>query len=154
MKLVSRFGAFIMIGSAFVALLIGRVGANQAEKKDQVRAVDGTWTPISAELSGQTMPEAFLKSIVLKLEEGKYEVTVGGKLDKGECKYDPVAMPKRLTIQGTEGPNKGKTFLCIYELSSDTLRVCYDLSGKEFPAEFATSKVTPLYLVTYKLKSD
>jgi len=32
----------------------------------------------------------------------------------------------------------------------DTLRVCYDLSGKSRPTEFKTKEVTQLFLVTYK----
>ena len=35
-----------------------------------------------------------------------------------------------MDITGTNGPNKGKTFLVIYELKGDELRVCYDLSGE------------------------
>ena len=34
-----------------------------------------------------------------------------------------------MTITGTEGPNRGKTFPAIYELKDDTLRICDDLSG-------------------------
>jgi hypothetical protein len=32
----------------------------------------------------------------------------------------------------------------------DTLRVCYDLSGKSRPTEFKTKEGTRLFLVTYK----
>ena len=53
---------------------------------------------------------------------------------------------------GVKGPNKGKTFPAIYELAGDTLRVCYDLSGKKRPTEFKTKADTKLYLVTYKRK--
>ena len=58
-----------------------------------------------------------------------------------------------MTLKGTEGPNKGKTYFCIFELDGDTLRVCYDLTGKNRPAEFKTAKDTLLYLVTYKRKA-
>ena len=37
-------------------------------------------------------------------------------------------------------------------LQDDTLRVCYDLSGKKLPTEFKTKADTKLYLVTYKRK--
>jgi hypothetical protein len=50
---------------------------------------------------------------------------------------------------GTDGPNKGKTFLAIYELDKDSLKVCYDLSGKARPTEFKTKPDTTLFLVTY-----
>jgi hypothetical protein len=46
--------------------------------------------------------------------------------------------------------NKGKIILAIYELKGDTLRVCYDLSGKARPSEFKAKPDTPLFLVNYK----
>jgi hypothetical protein len=108
----------------------------QTLQRDDTQALQGTWLPIKAELAGQAMPD------------------VAGKIDKGTCKQDPAAKPKRLTIQGTEGPNAGKTFLCIYELDGDTFRVCYDLSGMKHPDDFVTTKGTLLYLVTYARKKD
>jgi uncharacterized protein (TIGR03067 family) len=127
--------------------------ADDTDKSEQ-KALAGTWQPEKAELAGSVWAETLLKTIVLKLEGENYQVSVAGKLDKGQCSYDASAAPKRLTIRGTEGPNAGKTFLCIYEHDGDALRVCYDLSGKQFPTEFATAKDTLLYLVTYKRKAN
>jgi hypothetical protein len=123
-----------------------------AQEANDEKAIQGTWTPVKAELSGEAFPDAVLKTIVLKLEGDKYEVTVAGQLDKGTCKLDPAAKPKGLMIMGTDGPNKGKTFPCIYELSGDTLRVCYDLAGKKAPTEFKTAAGTQHYLVEYARK--
>ena len=36
------------------------------------------------------------------------------------------------------------------DLSGDTLRVCYDLTGKARPTEFKTKKGELLFLATYK----
>jgi uncharacterized protein (TIGR03067 family) len=56
-----------------------------------------------------------------------------------------------MTIKSTEGPNKGQTFLAIYEMKdAGSLRVCYDLSGTDFPKEFKAPKGTRLYLVGYR----
>ena len=59
-----------------------------------------------------------------------------------------------MDIKGTEGPNKGKTFLAIYELKDDKLTICYDLSGEARPTEFKTKPDTKLFLVTYERKKD
>jgi uncharacterized protein (TIGR03067 family) len=146
-------GAVAIAGYLFLAVGAG-IAAGDADAADDAKAIQGTWTPIKAELTGQPMPEAVLKTILLKLDGENYEVSVAGKTDKGTCVQDTTTKPKRLTIKGTEGPNAGKTFLCIYELNGDTLRVCYDLSGMKTPEEFATAKGTPLYLVTYTRKKD
>src|SRR5437660_9785882 len=45
---------------------------------DDAKAVQGKWKPASAELAGQPMTEAVLKTISLKLDNGKYEIFVGG----------------------------------------------------------------------------
>ncbi len=69
---------------------------------------------------------------------------------KGQSSSNPGKLPKTMDIKGTKGPNKGKTFLTIYELKGDELKVCYDLSGKARPTEFATKPDTQLFLVTYR----
>jgi uncharacterized protein (TIGR03067 family) len=112
--------------------------------------IDGTWLPEKAELAGKPLPDEVRKSIKLVVKDGKYTVTVGKGIDKGTVKLDPKAKPKALDITGTEGPNKGKTILAIYERDGDTLRVCYDLGGKSRPTEFKSREGTKLYLVTYK----
>jgi uncharacterized protein (TIGR03067 family) len=113
-------------------------------------AIQGTWLASTAEFGGQKFPDEVRKSIKLVIKDGKYTVTVGREPDKGTSKMDPSANPKAMDITGTEGPNKGKTMLAIYELKGDTLRVCYDVSGKKRPTEFKTAADTQLFLVTYK----
>ena len=121
---------------------------------DDAKGVQGNWKPIKAELGGQPMADDVVKSISLKLENGKYEVFVGDKPDKGTYTMDAATKPKSMTITGTEGPNRGKTFPAIYELNGDTLRICYDLSGAKRPTEFKTVAGTKLYLVTYNRKKE
>ena len=114
------------------------------------KLLQGTWLPTAAELGENPLDEATLKSIKLVVDGDKYTVTVGKAIDKGTTKIDPAAKPKTMDIIGTDGPNKGKTFLAIYELNGDTLRICYDLSGKVRPTDFKTKKGELLFLATYK----
>jgi len=111
---------------------------------------DGVWLPSAAELGGQPFPDEVRKSMKLVIKDGKYTVTVGQAVDQGTVKLNPSAKPKQMEITGTDGPNKGKTFLAIYERDGDTLRVCYDLSGKSYPTEFKSNAENKLFLVTYK----
>jgi uncharacterized protein (TIGR03067 family) len=112
--------------------------------------LQGTWLPSSAELGGQPFPEEVRKTIKLVVKDDRYTVTVGKEVDQGTVKLSPSAKPKAMDITGTEGPNKGKTILAIYERNGNTLRVCYDLSGKKRPTEFKTEAGTQLFLVEYK----
>ncbi|MDA1232145.1 MAG: TIGR03067 domain-containing protein, partial [Planctomycetota bacterium] len=112
---------------------------------------DGTWHPVSAVLGGQEFPKAVLDSIVLKVTGDKYSVTVNGTPDKGSCVIDAATTPHRMTITGAVGPNQGKTLLAIFEVNDDEiLRVCYDLTGNEFPKEFKAPDGTAHYLVEYR----
>ncbi len=114
---------------------------------------DGIWKPKGAVLGGVVLPPPALEAITLKIEKGKYEVTVKGEdhSDTGTFTLDETVTPKRMTIKSESGPNKGKTILAIYEIKgADAMRVCYDLSGKEFPKEFKAPKDTERYLVGYR----
>ena len=130
------------------------LSAFAADLPDDAKAVQGNWTPARAELAGQPMADAVLKSISLKLDNGKYEVLVGDKPDRGTYTIDSTSKPRSMTITGTEGPNQGKTYPAIYELQGDTLRICYDLSGAKRPTEFKSVAGTKLYLVTYHRKQE
>jgi uncharacterized protein (TIGR03067 family) len=133
---------------AFAVIVSLSSTAWSADTKDD--SLDGTWLPSAAELAGQKFPDEVRKMIKLVIKGDKYTVTFGQEVDKGTVKLDPKTKPKALDITGTEGPNKGKTFLSIYERDGDTLRVCYDLSGKSRPTEFKTKAETQLFLVTYQ----
>lgn len=113
-------------------------------------SIQGTWLPSAAELGGKMFPDEVRKTIKLVVKDDKYTVTVGKAVDQGNLKLNPAAKPKEMDIIGTDGPNKGKTILAIYERNGDTLRICYDLGGKDRPAEFKSKQGTQLFLVTYQ----
>lgn len=132
----------------FVAVLLLSPVVWGGDAKDE--KLEGTWLPTTAELGGKTFPDEVRKSIKLVIKDDKYTVTVGKEVDLGTVKLKPSATPKAMDITGTKGPNKGKTFLAIYERKGDTLRICYDLSGKNRPTEFKTEAGTQLFLAEYK----
>jgi uncharacterized protein (TIGR03067 family) len=133
-----------------IATILLTAAAWSQDAADERKLLQGAWLPTAAELSENPFDEATLKTMKLVLEGDKYAVIVGLSIDKGTTKIDPAAKPKTMDIIGTDGPNKGKTFLAIYELNGDTLRVCYDLTGKVRPTEFKTKKGELLFLATYK----
>jgi uncharacterized protein (TIGR03067 family) len=133
-----------LIAVAAVNLLAAELGEN--------KSLQGDWTPVKAELGGQAMPDAVLKTISLKLGDGTYDVSVAGEPDKGTYEVDSSTTPKSMVIRGTAGPNKGRTIPAIYEIEGNLLRICYDLSGAQRPKEFKSMVGTRLYMVTYQRK--
>jgi len=134
--------------------LVASLNAFAAGLPGDAKAVQGTWQPVKAELAGHPMTDDVLKSISLKMDNGKYEVFVGANPDRGTYTLDAATKPKSITVTGTAGPNNGKTFPAIYELKGDTLRICYDLSGAKRPTEFKSVAGTKLYLVIYSRKKE
>jgi uncharacterized protein (TIGR03067 family) len=106
--------------------------------------------PAVAEFSGKKFPDEVRKSIRLEIKGDQYTVIAGNKPDRGTRKLNRSASPKALHITGTNGPNKGRTVLAIYERNGNALRVCYDLSGTSRLAEFKTAEETQLFLVEYQ----
>lgn len=123
------------VAIAILVVLI-HVGLTHAQDKKELEKLAGKWQPVSSGTGTQKFPEEQLKKTLLVIEKDKYTVTIGPMKDQGELKLDPKAKPKTMDIFGTEGPNKGKTFLCIYEIDGDMLKVCYALDGTKRPTEF------------------
>jgi uncharacterized protein (TIGR03067 family) len=128
-----------------VCYLVFTPWQNQKAEEDW-KMVEGAWIPVVAELGGKTLPEEFLKDTKLVLTDGNYTYIN----DHGTYKLIPSEKLKAMDITGKEGPNQGKTLLAIYELTGDTLRICYDLEGKTRPSEFVTKAGTQQLLVSYK----
>lgn len=116
------------------------------------REIQGVWVPVKAEFGGQPMKDDFLTNTVMKLDDGKYEVIVAGKPDKGAYSLNAGSKPRTIDITGTEGPNVGRTIPGIYELQGHTLRICYGLGGNPRPTEFKSPSGTKYFLVTYERK--
>jgi len=135
----------VVLALTLIFSLAAWIGAAQERETMQ-----GTWLPSTAELGGKMFPEEIRKITKLVIKGDTYTVTVGEAVDQGIVKLNQSVQPKEMDIIGTEGPNKGKTILAIYEQDGDTLRICYDLSSKTRPTEFKTQPGTQLFLVTYK----
>jgi uncharacterized protein (TIGR03067 family) len=133
-----------LIAVAFVA------GAFAQDAATDKKALQGKWQLTSGEVGGQKFPDTQIKMISLTITGDKYVVKVGEAVDQGTLNFDSSKKPKAMDIVGAEGPNKGKKMLAIYELDGDTLRICYDLTGKARPSEFKSTKEMPYFLATYQ----
>src|SRR5215218_7871657 len=113
----------IVLALSLVAFVPALVRAD--EKADEWKAMSGKWTVEKAILGGAEATAA-LSTAVLTLADGKYVLTLGQE-DKGTVTIDLAKKPKQMDIEGTEGPNKGKKYLAIYDLAGDSLKICYAL---------------------------
>ena len=124
-----------------VGLLVAADGHQDDAPKKELKTFQGTWVLVSAVKDGKK--ESGGKGTKLAITGNKYALTqessaVIGHL--GTFTLDPAKKPKATDVTVTDGPDKGKTFLGIYELSSDDYKVCFAQPGKERPTEFSSKK--------------
>ena len=138
--------------TAFLAIIVAvcTLLFSQTSRADDLKDMTGTWKVESAEAGGKKIESEDLKEIVVKITGDRYEVNVKDKLDAGTLKLDETQKPKTMDATDTEGLDAGKVVKAIYELSGDTLRVCYAMEGGDRPTEFATKEGSPLLMLTYK----
>jgi uncharacterized protein (TIGR03067 family) len=70
------------------------------------------------------------------VDGNNWTVVSQGKSSKGTFRLDAVPTPGTLDVTFTEGSEKGKTYLGIYELQGDNLKLCRVPAGKERPTAF------------------
>jgi uncharacterized protein (TIGR03067 family) len=121
-----------------------------AARADDLKAMEGTWKVEAAEAGGKKLESDELKELVVKIAGDHYEVKTKDGTDAGTLKLDEKAKPKTMDATKTEGFDAGKVVKAVYELTGETLRVCYALDGGERPTELATKEGAPVLLLTYK----
>ena len=149
----------IALGSLLCTLLLtasGGTGTRADEKADvekELKKFQGTWTFESVEAGGQVAPAAQFMGVTVTFEGDKYVVKKGDEvLQAATQKLDPSKSPKTLDAKVTEGPNKGAVILGIYEISGDTLKVCFDPEGKKRPTEFKAASGSQTLVVHRRAK--
>ena len=129
---------------------------DEAVKKDR-KAYQGTWQATRVVADGNELkPEDVQRITVVNEPDGKWQLLADGKeVDRGTHTIDPAKKPRTIDMVVTEGGNKGKTYLGIYELSGDTRKVCYGDSGKDRPTEFESTAGSGRILAEFKrVKKD
>jgi len=134
-----------------LSLLIVAGGPTDAKK--ELAAMDGKWKPVAMQTGDTKFTKEQMKDMELVIEDGKWLFSIGEKKDKGTMKIDTKPEVKTMDLVGTDGPNKGKTILCIYELDGDKLKICYALDGTKRPTEFKAGAVRQM-LATYEKVKD
>jgi uncharacterized protein (TIGR03067 family) len=147
---------------ALVALLCTLVltsdgtGARADDKADvekELKKFQGAWTFESVEAGGKEVPIAEFKGITVTFEGDKYTVKKGDEvIQVATQKLDPSKSPKTLDVTVVEGPHKGAVMLGIYEISGDTLKVCFDPEGKKRPTEFKSASGSQTLVVHKRVK--
>ena len=148
--------ALVTLLCTLVLTAFGGTGARANDKADvekEIKKFQGTWTFESVQAGGKEVPAAEFKGITVTFEGDKYTVKKGDEVIQAATqKLDPSKSPKALDVTVAEGPNKGAVMLGIYEISGDTLKVCFDPEGKKRPTQFKSASGSQTLVVHKRVK--
>ena len=110
--------------------------------ENDYQRLSGTWILTSGIVDGQAVPEEIRKKTKLITDRDKFSLSTGaqtGTSEEGTFTIDPTKIPKTVdSVQGS-GPDKGKTFLGIYEIiDANHKRACWAPAGKPRPTGFVS----------------
>lgn len=138
----------VMIGTP-VVLAAEPEAALQAE----LQRLQGTWVYESYTIDGKAEDAEKLKTRTFLVGADAFLVRQDGKIaTAGNLKLDLEKTPKSFDGE-VRRDRKGEPFLGIYELDKDTLKLCYDLTGKERPKEFKSAEKSGLIHAVLKRKT-
>ena len=156
-----RLGITLILTGVLVAGPVGSEGAPIDDPvKKELQLLQGTWAIAGKEFMGQeaTKEEVAKLRAEIVIKDGKWvlwsddnETTKKEIVWEATIKLDLKAKPKALDLTYTTGELKGKTDKAIYEITGDTLKVCYAFDeGDERPTEFAGKGNGKALFLTYK----
>jgi len=123
---------WVLVAGLFLA-------ADDEAVKKEYKNFTGTWKFVSLEVEGMKVGEEAVKESRLIIKGNEFTMKSPEGNYKGTYKVDVSKKPKQIDVAFTDGPEKGKTSLGIYELDGDTYKVCISLAeNKDRPTEFAS----------------
>jgi uncharacterized protein (TIGR03067 family) len=105
----------------------------------ELKRLEGTWEIASDMIDGTTQPQPRGGTRVVIRGATYAKEALGTTFEKGTLKVDPEKKPAALDLSPTDGPEKGRIFLCAYELNGDELRYCCQSRGGLRPEAFTAS---------------
>ena len=106
-----------------------------AATADDANKMQGSWTIVSSLDDGQDVKNEIGGRV--RISDTEIILDFTEKKDSLSYKLDPSKSPKWIDLIG-----KKVTYLGIYELDGDTLKICFSESGKERSTKFESLKNT------------
>jgi uncharacterized protein (TIGR03067 family) len=130
-----KFLQTIVVVSIFA--LVGLCSAHGGVSTNDLEKLQGEWSMVSGVTDGEPIPDYVRKSAKRVCKGNQIAATAGGQLIlKATITLDSTKSPKTIDYDVTDGPNKGKKQLGIYEIDGDTFKSCFAAPGAERPTNF------------------
>jgi uncharacterized protein (TIGR03067 family) len=134
-----------------VGWLIAADAPEDSAVKREKEQLQGAWQVVAGEVGGAKPPADELRreKLVIKGDQWTYQWSKIREPEQAAYELDPAKSPPAIDLRITSGDKKGKTLPGIYTVEGDTLKVCYDRTGKERPTAFETRN-TQRVLIVFK----
>ena len=113
-------------------------GVTKLNMQDDLKRLQGTWRIANLEVDGRPTPQTMLENAEITIKGSRFTTTRMGAAYAGTLRLDPSSEPPQLDMKFDAGPEKGNTNLGIYQLKSDTWRLCLSTRGDVRPSKFKT----------------
>jgi len=121
---IGLFATFALVGGA-------------QDSASELKKIQGTWRFIAQEMGGKASTKEDLAKMTIVFTGDRFDVRDDGKtVQAGTHKFDPTKKPGQVDAVITEGEGKDSKMLGIYEMTGDTMKVCFDPMGKARPTSF------------------
>lgn len=113
--------------------------------------LQGTWQLVAMETEGHEVPADELKGRTAVYEGNRLSLRSGADVRRrGIVTLDSSRSPGAMNTWDQDGPFADQTVPGIYELSGDTLKVCFARPGEERPKRFTTKEGTGFLYCVYR----
>jgi uncharacterized protein (TIGR03067 family) len=139
------------LGLILFPCLLAGCGTNPAAREaDDTRAWQGTWKLVSCVANGQS--ESGNVEWVVKSD--LYTITIDGKSgrDPYTFKLDPKQKQIDVFHHDTPKGTYGGQLKGIYDIQGDSLKVCYDLKGQQYPKSFDAARSSGQVVYQFRRK--
>ena len=126
--------------AALMTVLLGGLATVAQEKPSPaVQRLQGDWGWDSAEKQSDAVPRILVERVVIKGDTLTIHYIFGDQRFTSASKFtlDATATPPTMDFTPIEGTNKGKTYLCRYEIRDGKLKICYRGPGSTRPKDFS-----------------
>ena len=143
-----RFSLLVALSIAFIAPV--HADESAAAKKD-LATLQGEWRMTAGTADGMDIPDGMRANSRRICKGDELTAIVGGQLVmKAKITLAAEKKPKAIDYDVTDGPNKGRKLLGIYELDGDTFKACYAAPGRERPKDFTSQSGEKVSLTVWK----
>jgi uncharacterized protein (TIGR03067 family) len=118
------------------------VAAGEDAARQGIEPLQGTWKFISVQAEGTDIGQDKIKDAGVVIDGDKFVLIPDKPRQSGTIRVTTDKKPKEIDFVFTEGPDKGKAALAIYEREGQTWKICIAPVGKERPTEFVSKAGT------------